>query len=104
MTTIANSERNRPTHVAREIFATEGCSRARENGAPILFVSMDFHLDAKRHGLDSRKLETPLRNARFSIGDCLAAYCTVTSVPTGSSEKNLRAASSGNRMQPCDAG
>src|SRR5437667_8126302 len=31
-------------------------------------------------------------------------YCTVTSVPTGSSEKNLRAASSGNRMQPCDAG
>ena len=31
-------------------------------------------------------------------------YCTVTSVPTGISEKNLRAVSSGNRMQPCDAG
>src|SRR5438477_5883544 len=31
-------------------------------------------------------------------------YCTVTRVPTGISEKNLRAASSGNRMQPCDAG
>jgi hypothetical protein len=25
-------------------------------------------------------------------------------VPTGISEKNLRAASSGNLMQPCDAG
>jgi hypothetical protein len=32
------------------------------------------------------------------------AYCTVTSVPIGISEKNLRAASSGNRMQPCEAG
>jgi hypothetical protein len=31
-------------------------------------------------------------------------YCTVTSVPTGISEKNLRAVSAGNRMQPCDAG
>jgi hypothetical protein len=31
-------------------------------------------------------------------------YCTVTSVPTGISEKNFRAVSSGNRMQPCDAG
>ena len=31
-------------------------------------------------------------------------YCTVTSVPTGISEKNLRAVSSGNRMHPCDAG
>jgi len=31
-------------------------------------------------------------------------YCTVTTVPTGISEKNLRAVSSGNRMQPCDAG
>ncbi|PYK46127.1 MAG: hypothetical protein DME53_03675 [Verrucomicrobia bacterium] len=31
-------------------------------------------------------------------------YCTLTSVPTGISEKNLRAVSSGNRMQPCDAG
>jgi hypothetical protein len=34
----------------------------------------------------------------------LVRYCTVTSVPTGISEKNLRAVSSGNRMQPCDAG
>jgi hypothetical protein len=34
----------------------------------------------------------------------VSAYCTVTSVPTGISEKNLRAVSSGNRMQPCDAG
>ena len=34
----------------------------------------------------------------------LSPYCTVTSVPTGISEKNLRAASSGNLMQPCDAG
>ena len=31
-------------------------------------------------------------------------YCTVTSVPTGISEKNLRAVSAGNRMQPWDAG
>jgi hypothetical protein len=31
-------------------------------------------------------------------------YCTVTSVPTGISEKNLRAVSSGNRMHPCEAG
>lgn len=34
----------------------------------------------------------------------VSSYCTVTSVPTGISEKNLRAVSSGNRMQPCDAG
>jgi len=41
------------------------------------------------------------------VPDSLASacrYCTVTSVPTGISEKNLRAVSSGNRMQPCDAG
>src|SRR6267143_1039318 len=31
-------------------------------------------------------------------------YCTVTNVPIGISEKNLRAASSGNRMHPCEAG
>ena len=34
----------------------------------------------------------------------VSLYCTVTSVPTGISEKNFRAVSSGNRMQPCDAG
>ena len=39
----------------------------------------------------------------FGVGSCFR-YCTVTSVPTGISEKNLRAVSSGNRMQPCDAG
>jgi hypothetical protein len=39
----------------------------------------------------------------FGVGSRLR-YCTVTSVPTGISEKNLRAVSSGNRMQPCDAG
>src|SRR5581483_3247313 len=31
-------------------------------------------------------------------------YCTVTSVPIGISEKNFRAASSGNLMHPCEAG
>ena len=31
-------------------------------------------------------------------------YSTVTSVPIGTSAKNFRAASSGSRMQPCDAG
>src|SRR4051794_38758254 len=58
------------------------------------------------------------RERRRNRGDCGALgdralpigvgsyirYCTVTSVPTGISEKNLRAVSSGNRMQPCDAG
>jgi len=31
-------------------------------------------------------------------------YSTVTNVPIGTSAKNFRAASSGSRMQPCDAG
>jgi len=84
--------------VAREIFGIEGWSVIRENGAPILFVAIDFHQDARRRGLDSKETpESPDANR-------LSPYCTVTSVPTGISEKNLRAASSGNLMQPCDAG
>src|SRR6266568_7053595 len=102
---MANSERKRPTHVAREIFGIEGWSVIRENGAPILFVAMDFHQDARRRGLDSKEI----RGASFATPESpdanrLSPYCTVTSVPTGISEKNLRAASSGNLMQPCDAG
>src|SRR5258707_5819151 len=53
---MANSERKRPTHVAREIFGIEGWSVIRENGAPILFVAMDFHQDARRRGLDSKEI------------------------------------------------
>ena len=51
-----------------------------------------------------QKSGTPLATAGFRQAIAGRLYCTVTSVPTGSSEKNLRAASSGNRMQPCDAG
>ena len=52
--------------------------------------------------------QLPLRRARRSrptnSAFAVSLYCTVTSVPTGISEKNLRAVSAGNRMQPCDAG
>src|SRR4029434_7853361 len=34
----------------------------------------------------------------------IVCYFTVTSVPIGISEKNLRAASEGSRIQPCEAG
>ena len=51
-----------------------------------------------RHG--ERAMIAPYQ---FGVGSRVR-YCTVTSVPTGISEKNLRAVSSGNRMQPCDAG
>jgi hypothetical protein len=56
---------------------------------------------------------SPRRSRRTKKISCLpdsfgvrshVRYCTVTSVPTGISEKNLRAVSSGNLMQPCDAG
>jgi hypothetical protein len=50
-----------------------------------------------------RALAKRLRTPAFLI-PLSPCYCTVTSVPTGISEKNLRAASSGNRMHPCDAG
>src|SRR4029077_10839247 len=103
----ARSQQEQWSHsveVAREIFGIED-SVIRENGAPILFVAMDCHQDARRRGLDSKEI----RGASFATPESpdanrLSPYCTVTSVPTGISEKNLRAASSGNLMQPCDAG
>ncbi|PYJ23126.1 MAG: hypothetical protein DME99_03755 [Verrucomicrobia bacterium] len=41
---------------------------------------------------------------RISRGNCASLYCTVTSVPIGISEKNLRAASGGSLIHPWDAG
>src|SRR5947207_2132753 len=87
---MANNERKRPIHVAREIFGIEGWSVIRENGAPILFVAMDFHQDAPkvRFGFKrnqrrvSATLESPAANR-------LSPYCAVTSVPTGIAENKL---------------
>ncbi len=47
-----------------------------------------------------------MRSRASAIPRKIAGHChwTVTSVPMGISEKNLRAASEGSRMQPCDAG
>jgi len=88
----------------REVFAgTNAPLGVRAKGAPKFSVSIDFI--KMPHGIVwiQGNQSCPLRDAENNRS-IARVYCTVTSVPTGISEKNLRAASSGNRMQPCDAG
>ena len=77
----------------------------RENGAPILFVAMDFQSRCSKARFGFKRNQRHVSaTAESPAANRLSPYCTLTSVPTGISEKNLRAASSGNLMQPCDAG
>ena len=60
---------------------------------------------AETHDIETRNSVIPiLPQCVPTVPLCIQCYCTATTVPTGISEKNLRAVSSGNRMQPCDAG
>jgi hypothetical protein len=103
ITTIAKSEMNSPAHVAREAFVgTDNWLGVSAEGAPRFSVSIDS-IKMPQGTVWIQEISRPLRNAENSR-QSPGAYWTVTKVPTGISEKNLRAASSGNRMQPCDAG
>jgi len=82
------------------------CPRLRLNTAPLALNTLEVlllhgHKCADwNSGAAARSAIAPYQ---FGVGSRVR-YCTVTSVPTGISEKNFRAVSSGNRMQPCDAG
>jgi len=80
---------------AAEIYTRAACAPQRSRDEPIV--------ETVRHALAAARREcAPYEDS--CVPGFLIRYCTVTSVPTGISEKNLRAVSSGNRMQPCDAG
>jgi hypothetical protein len=63
----------------------------------------DFSLGCANAGFGFKKVAL-LSGLRFASEMLALPYWTVTTVPTGISEKNLRAVSSGKRIQPCDAG
>ena len=70
----------------------------------VLLASHQLQLRRARRSRPTKKISCfPAFLIPFGVRSHVR-YCTVTSVPTGISEKNLRAVSSGNRMQPCDAG
>jgi len=69
----------------------------------VLVASPKYRYVAPGGRSPARRFPVFLPSCSFGVRSRVR-YCTVTSVPTGISEKNLRAVSSGNRMQPCDAG
>ncbi len=104
ITTIAKSEMNSPAHVTRELFVgTDSRLGMKAEDAPRFSVSIDS-IKMPQGRVWIQEIKAVLFAMRRAAGNWLALYCTLTSVPTGISEKNLRAASSGSRMQPCDAG
>src|SRR5437016_1445751 len=86
--------------VSCEDFSTSNAQRSTSN-AQFKWLSVRFWMlcvDVRRSFVGGHKPRLQAIAANHPL------YCTVTNVPIGISEKNLRAASSGNRMQPCEAG